>query len=250
MDDLDKMALLPCPFCGNPDVQLVTFPGADGDALHAVGCPKCGCNGTPHVAAMDDPLPAAVAAWNRRALLTAPPGWKLVPVELKEELALRIAKAMQGSEQFGWTWEDCSPIEVEGWMNLANAAISAMLAAAQALAQGDNQFFTAQERHDKYTAEAERLMALIDGQARDNGVRVDRGALQMAINALRRAGKHEVADALAGGVIDGQSVSEKPQKRRCPNNAAPGGCQLPNRFCTFPDCEKADKLLPTKGEEE
>ena len=49
-------------------------------------------------------------------------------------------------------------------------------------------------------------------------------------------------------LIDGQSVSEKPQKRRCPNNAAPGGCQLPNRFCTFPDCEKADKLLPSKGE--
>ena len=96
--------------------------------------------------------------------------------------------------------------------------------------------------------EAEAVLALIDGQARDNGVRVDRGALQMAINVLLRAGKHEVADALAGGVIDGQSVSEKPQKRRCPNNAAPGGCQLPNRFCTFPDCEKADKLQPTKGE--
>lgn len=39
---------------------------------------------------------------------------------------------------------------------------------------------------------------------RDNGVRVDRGALQMALNVLRRAGKGEVADALAGGVIDGQ----------------------------------------------
>lgn len=51
-------------------------------------------------------------------------------------------------------------------------------------------------------------------------------------------------------LIDGQSVSEKPQKRRCPNNVAAGGCQLPNRFCTFPDCEKADKLLPTKGEGE
>ena len=51
-------------------------------------------------------------------------------------------------------------------------------------------------------------------------------------------------------LIDGQSVSEKPQKRRCPNNVAPGGCQLPNRFCTFPDCEKADKLLPPKGEGE
>lgn len=32
-------------------------------------------------------------------------------------------------------------------------------AAAQALAQGDNQFFTAQERHDNYTAAAIRLEA-------------------------------------------------------------------------------------------
>lgn len=78
MTDLDKMALLPCPFCGNPNVQPVTIQDADGDALHAVGCPKCGCNGTPHVAAMDDPRPAAVAAWNRRALLAAPPGYVLV----------------------------------------------------------------------------------------------------------------------------------------------------------------------------
>lgn len=44
----------------------------------------------------------------------------------------------------------------------------------------------------------------------------------------------------------GQGVSEKPQKGRCPNNAAPGGCQLPNRFCTFPSCDKADALQPTK----
>lgn len=91
MTDLNKMPdILPCPFCGNPDVQLVTIPDADGDALHAVGCPKCGCNGTPHVAAMDDPRPAAVVAWNRRALLTAPPGYVLVPVELAGRLQASI----------------------------------------------------------------------------------------------------------------------------------------------------------------
>lgn len=65
-------------------------------------------------------------------------------------------------------------------------------------------------RHDDGRDEAlriaDRLLALIDGQANDNGVRVDRGVLQMAINVLRRAGKHEVADALAGGVIDGQAA--------------------------------------------
>lgn len=34
------------------------------------------------------------------------------------------------------------------------------IAAQTALSQGDNQFFTAQERYDNYTAEAERLEAL------------------------------------------------------------------------------------------
>ena len=81
MTDLDKMALLPCPFCGSPDVKLVTILDADGDILHAVGCPKCGCNGAPHIAATDDPRPAAAAAWNKRAPLTAPPGYALVPAD-------------------------------------------------------------------------------------------------------------------------------------------------------------------------
>ena len=34
------------------------------------------------------------------------------------------------------------------------------IAADAALAQGDTEFFTARERHDNYTAEAERLEAL------------------------------------------------------------------------------------------
>lgn len=67
MTDLDKTDLLPCPFCGNTNVQMVTIKDEDGDVLHAVGCPKCGCNGAPHIAAMDDPRPAAAATWNQRA---------------------------------------------------------------------------------------------------------------------------------------------------------------------------------------
>ena len=58
----------------------------------------------------------------------------------------------------------------------------------------------------------------------------------------------EEAEAVLA-LIDGQGVGERPQKGRCPNNAAPGGCQLPNRFCTFPSCDKADDLQPSKGEE-
>ena len=57
-------------------------------------------------------------------------------------------------------------------------------------------------------AEAGRLLALIDGQVGDNSVRVDRGALQMALNVLRRAGKCEVADALAGGVTEQPAKGE------------------------------------------
>lgn len=63
------------------------------------------------------------------------------------------------------------------------------------------------------------------------------------------ATKHAEALRLLA-LIDGQGVDERPQKGRCPNNAAPGGCQLPNRFCTFPSCDKADQLQPSKGEEE
>ena len=94
MTDLDKMARLPCPFCGSPDVKPVTFKDEDGDVLHAVGCPKCGCNGAPHIAAMDDPRPAAATAWNKRALPTAKHGLGMTDLdktarELLSEAILR-----------------------------------------------------------------------------------------------------------------------------------------------------------------
>lgn len=41
----------------------------------------------------------------------------------------------------------------------------------------------------------------VAGTDPSNAVQVDRGALQMALNVLRRAGKNEVADALAAGVV-------------------------------------------------
>lgn len=42
----------------------------------------------------------------------------------------------------------------------ARRARAYRIAAQAALAQGDTKFFTAQERHDRYIAEAERLEAL------------------------------------------------------------------------------------------
>ncbi|WP_432593444.1 hypothetical protein [Stenotrophomonas maltophilia] len=45
----------------------------------------------------------------------------------ERKLVERVAKAMQAAEQApAWTWVDCSPIEVEGWMDLARAAIAAL----------------------------------------------------------------------------------------------------------------------------
>ncbi|WP_164087180.1 hypothetical protein [Stenotrophomonas maltophilia] len=46
----------------------------------------------------------------------------------ERKLVERVAMALQASEQAqtGWTWADCSPIEVEGWMDLARAAIAAL----------------------------------------------------------------------------------------------------------------------------
>jgi hypothetical protein len=59
-------------------------------------------------------------------------------------------------------------------------------------------------RHDLLRDVAEIIRAAgvaVDAKPSiDNCVSVDRGALQMALNVLRRAGKDEVADALAAGV--------------------------------------------------
>ena len=48
----------------------------------------------------------------------------------------------------------------------AKLARANRIAAQTALAQGDTEFFTAQQRHDNYTAEADRLEALA-GQTRN-----------------------------------------------------------------------------------
>lgn len=49
-------------------------------------------------------------------------------------------------------------------------------------------------------AAVEALLARIAELERANYTLVDRGALQMAVNVLRRAGKNEVADALQESV--------------------------------------------------
>ena len=115
--------LLPCPFCGGEAERIDFGPdAAENEGGSCIACKRCQASGPVEFGFKEN----FIANWNRRA---APEGFVMVPVEPTDELTLRIAKALQASEQLGWTWEDCSPIEVEGWMELANAAIFAMLAA-------------------------------------------------------------------------------------------------------------------------
>lgn len=59
---MDEPTLLPCPFCGNEDVELddQTGPSAAGHAF--VWCDWCEATGP-----VFTNTPAAIAAWNRRA---------------------------------------------------------------------------------------------------------------------------------------------------------------------------------------
>ena len=56
----------------------------------------------------------------------------MTPITPKVELQQKIARAMfdgeADSRKSGWTWEECSPIEVEGWMELAGYALDALAA--------------------------------------------------------------------------------------------------------------------------
>lgn len=63
--------LKPCPFCGSDDVEALDMEGK-----HYVACYDCALEGPFH-----DSRAEAVAAWNRRAAIAAPPGWVQVPVE-------------------------------------------------------------------------------------------------------------------------------------------------------------------------
>lgn len=89
MIDLDKMAMLPCPWCGDPLASVSVSEGSTFRWRRAQGC----CTDGPEVhhdtmaddqqAAEVDSRRRAIEAWNSRA---APPGWKLVPVESDEDM--------------------------------------------------------------------------------------------------------------------------------------------------------------------
>jgi hypothetical protein len=158
-----REALLPCPFCGERNA-VVLSPTCDRKtpynpadrAFPVVRCASCDVE-VPGKD-WDQSCKSAIAAWNRRPHPDAPAGdhrchecGEAVLYECPscsasnypeqppgcaaqvdapaggEERVEAVAKAMQQSEQgaAGWTWEECSSIEVEGWKELARAALTA-----------------------------------------------------------------------------------------------------------------------------
>lgn len=89
MTDLDKMMLLPCPWCGDPLASVSVIEGSTFRWRRVQGC----CTDGPEVhhdtksddqqAAEVDSHRRAIEAWNTRA---APPGYVLVPVEPTTEM--------------------------------------------------------------------------------------------------------------------------------------------------------------------
>lgn len=71
-------------------------------------------------------------------------------------------------------------------------------------------------------------------QGRDNSARVDKGALKMAENVLRRAGKTEVADALVAGVSEPHPTPSAP--------AVPDGWKLVPEFLNVEMKQAGDRV--------
>lgn len=70
-EEIDDAALLPCPFCGSSDVEIVRATDEDGE-FAAVGCNGCGAGSRQHYYLGDDAAEHARGAWNKRSLLPAP----------------------------------------------------------------------------------------------------------------------------------------------------------------------------------
>lgn len=97
MTDLDNMALLPCPFCGGKPRTGTANSGVPG--MEDCGYAYIECCDV-HVHRDEDE--ECASDWNRRAaLLTAPPGYVLVPVE---PTPLMIATFRADNEHGALSW--------------------------------------------------------------------------------------------------------------------------------------------------
>ncbi|WP_141057471.1 Lar family restriction alleviation protein [Stenotrophomonas rhizophila] len=85
MSDIEKIAEIAlCPFCRDwgAEVAESAVPSIHGGQKQAVYCNTCFCEGP-----TSETEKGAVEAWNRRAALTPPEGYVLVPVEPTEKMA-------------------------------------------------------------------------------------------------------------------------------------------------------------------
>lgn len=84
MSDIEKRAeIVLCPFCGDwgAEVAESAVPSIHGGQKQAVYCNTCFCEGP-----TSETEKGAVEAWNRRAALTPPEGYVLVPVKPTEAM--------------------------------------------------------------------------------------------------------------------------------------------------------------------
>lgn len=216
------------PMTGLPDFNHATFNAAAA-ALRAQG--RTVINPADHGvvpgAAWEDYVRADLALLAGCEIIYLLPGWSRSRGAMLEH---HVARTLGMPVEFadGAETEAEGQKRAEGQMLAEHARLNELLGNSEQLPPAIDleQFW---KLSDSWLAQAERvralapdkstglwaaakelrdLLALIDGQAGDNSVRVDRGALQMALNVLRRAGKGEVADALAGGVIEQPTKGE------------------------------------------
>ncbi len=75
-DDVERVALLPCPFCGG-EASLLNQKGPTGELYQWVECSACGATaGHCDVRSMQDDELHPIDAWNARAAIAALPGWR------------------------------------------------------------------------------------------------------------------------------------------------------------------------------
>ncbi len=105
--------LLPCPFCGSKVVVLhKTQFGAF--VRCRICCASSGAN-------LDEPIPAIIAAWNRRADTQAPPAAEGVGEVVVERVAIELWHRFAPGHRVEWEYE---PHKSE-YIDAARAALAA-----------------------------------------------------------------------------------------------------------------------------
>ncbi len=122
MSDIEKKAEIAlCPFCGDwgAEVAESAVPSIQGGQKQAVYCNTCFCEGP-----TSETEKGAVEAWNRRAALTPPEGYVLVPVELLRMVAGCAYPVSSEIDPRGYNWSEAYLDEVLPQIKAAMLAAS------------------------------------------------------------------------------------------------------------------------------